>query len=502
MLGREASVKVKIPAGPQKLGVAMVASSRPRGVDDLFSEWAQASGVLGISIMGPFDATGVSDTSSRRKIFICEPTSDGDDADCARKILSTLATRAYRRPVDENGEPIATLMGFYEQGRRLRGFEAGIQYALARVLVDPQFIYRFEPEPDNVPDGGVYALGAFELASRLSFFLWSSIPDDELLAAAHDGRLADRAARAEQVRRMLRDPKAAALATNFAGQWLGLRQLATTMPATNEFDGNLRRSFVRETEMLFDSIVREDRSIVEMLDADYTFVDERLARHYGIPSIRGSRFRRIELASDERRGVLGHGSVLTVTSPPNRTSPVARGAWVLRNILGAPPPSPPPGVETNLDESTAGTVQPPLRQRLEQHRADPGCAWCHALIDPLGFALENFDMIGQWRAADNGAPIDAAAELWDGARIDGPAELRAALIERKHLFVTHAAEMLLTYALGRALEPTDMPAVRQIVRAAAAEDYRFSALVLGISDSVPFTMKAKAPLQTDSGGGS
>jgi hypothetical protein len=495
------SARVKVAAGPHELSVAMIAASRPRGVDDLNSEWAGAVGVQSISIMGPFAATGVSDTPSRKRIFVCEPTSDGADQGCAREILTTLATRAYRRPVDHAS--LETLMTFYEQGRQLRGFDTGIQYALARVLVDPQFMYRFEQEREDLADGTVYELDDFEIASRLAFFLWSSIPDDELLAAANEGRLTTPDGRAEQVERMLRDPKTAALAANFASQWFGLRQLATVLPTTNEFDGNLRRSFAKETQLLFDSIVREDRSIVDLIDADFTFVDERLARHYGIPHVRGSRFRRVGVTEDARRGILGHGSVLTVTSAPNRTSPVIRGAWVLRNLLGAPPPSPPPGVETNLDESAAaGTENLPLRARLERHRADPSCAACHSLIDPLGFALENFDMIGGWRALDKGEPIDARAELWDGTEVDGPADLRAALLQRKQLFVTHAVEMLMTYALGRALEPTDMPAVRRVVREAAAEDFRFSALALGIADSVPFTMKVKAPLPAATAGGS
>jgi hypothetical protein len=501
LLEREPSAKLRIPAGPQQLGVAMIASSRARGVDDIFNEWAQASGVQSISILGPFDATGVSETPSRKRLFICQPRSDGTDDACARQILTTLATRAYRRPMDEAS--LATLLEFFEQGRQLRGFEAGIQYALARALVDVQFIYRLEEEPPALADGAVYELGDFEIASRLSFFLWSSMPDDELLAAAAAGQLTDPRARAEQVRRMLADPKAAALAKNFASQWFGLRQLASALPETNEFDGNLRASLARETELFFDSIVREDRSIVEVLDADYTYVDERLALHYGIPHVRGSLFRRVDLAADNpRRGILGHGSVHTVTSPPNRTSPVSRGAWVLKNLLGIPPPSPPPGVETNLDQSAAaGTANLPLRARFERHRADPSCAACHAMIDPLGFSLENFDLIGQWRGTDSGQPIDASVELWDGTSINGPSELRAALVERKELFVTHAVEVLLTYALGRALEPTDMPAVRRVVRGAAEDGYRFSSLVLGVTDSVPFTMKVKAPLQSESSGG-
>jgi len=499
--GNANSARVKVPAGPQKLGVAMIAASRPRGVDDLFAEWASATGVTSISIVGPFAATGVSDTPSRQRIFVCEPTADGTDQACARQILTTLATRAYRRPVDDAS--LETLLGFYEQGRQLRGFEAGIQYALARVLVDPQFMFRFEREREDLADGAVYELDDFEIASRLSFFLWSSIPDDELLAAANEGVLTTARGRADQVRRMLRDPKAGALGANFASQWFSLRQLGTAQPGTNEFDGNLRRSFQKETELLFDSIVREDRSIVDLLEADYTFVDERLARHYGMEHIRGSRFRRVRITDESRRGILGHGSVLTVTSAPNRTSPVIRGAWVLRNLLGAPPPSPPPGVETNLEQSAAaGTANLPLRARLERHRADPSCASCHSLIDPLGFALENFDMIGAWRTLDHGEPIDARSELWDGTRLEGPTSLRTALLDRKELFATHTVEMLLTYALGRPLEPTDMPAVRRVVREAEAEDFRFSALALGVAESVPFTMKVKAPLPAAAGGGS
>lgn len=498
--GRQSSVRLKIPAGPHELGVAMIAGSRPRGIDDMWEVWAAAAGIPSVSITGPLAPTGAGDTPSRRRIFVCQPTSAEDEARCAREIVRTLATRAFRRPV-EDGDSLATLMEFYGNGRELRGFDGGVQYALARILVDPQFIFRLEEEPENVADGGIYPVGAYELASRLSFFLWSSIPDDELLAAARDGRLLNAAGREQQVRRMLADSKSGSLATSFAKQWLGLQQLATAQPTTNEFDGNLRRSFERETELLFEHVVREDKSIVAVLDADYTFVDERLARHYALPHVRGSRFRKVDLPDGARRGVLGHGSVLTVTSSPTRTSPVIRGAWVLRNLLGTPPPSPPPGVETNLDESSAaGTAGLPLRARLERHRADPGCASCHAMIDPLGFALENFDPIGGWRETDNGVPVDTSGALWDGTRIDGAADLRAALLERRELFVTHAAEMLLTYALGRALEPTDMPAVRDVVRAAAKDDYRFSALVLGIAESVPFRMKTKQPAAAGAGG--
>jgi hypothetical protein len=490
-----------IGAGPQVIGAAVVESGRHRGVNDLFSVWAATAGVSSLSIMGPLNASGPGDTPSRQRIFVCEPVSGDDENDCAREILSTLATRAFRRPISEDDASIDSLMGFFEEGRDLRGFETGVQYALARVLVDPEFIFRFEHEPDDVPDGGIYSLGDFELATRLSFFLWSSIPDDELMALARDGALQDRGTREQQVLRMLADPKADALTDNFASQWFGLRELATVLPETNEFDGNLRFSFRRETELLFDNVLRQDLSILELLDADYTFVDERLARHYGILNIRGSRFRRVELEDDARRGLLGHGSVLTVTSAPNRTSPVGRGAWVLENILGTPPPSPPAGVETDLNETAAvGSEPTSLRQRLERHRSDPSCASCHALIDPLGFALENFDLIGEWRMTDDGQPVDPSARLWDGTEISGPADLRRALLDRRELFALHTTEKLLTYALGRALEPTDMPTVREIARAGATDDYRFSSLILGIVESVPFLMKRKMPMPSTAGG--
>jgi hypothetical protein len=490
-----------IEAGPQMIGAAVIASSQHRGVNDLFSVWAPTAGISSLSIMGPLNASGPGETPSRRRIFVCQPASLEDEEDCARQILSTLATRAFRRSVTKDDASIDTLLGFFEEGRRLRGFENGIQYALARVLVDPEFIFRFEREPADLPDGGVYALGDFELATRLSFFLWSSIPDDELLALARDGKLQDRATREAQVLRMLADSKADALIENFASQWFGLRQLETVLPETNVFDGNLRKSFRRETELLFQNVLREDLSILELLDADYTFVDERLARHYGIPNVRGSRFRRVELKDDSRRGLLGHGSMLTVTSAPNRTSPVSRGAWVLENILGTPPPSPPAGVETDLNQTAAvGSVPTSLRQRLERHRSDPSCAACHSLIDPMGFALENFDLIGAWRDTDGNQPVDASGRLWDGTEITGPADLRQALLDRHQLFAMHTTEKLLTYALGRALEPTDMPTVREIVRSAAADDYRISALIVGIVESVPFRMKQKLPMQSAADG--
>jgi hypothetical protein len=492
------AVRLKIPAGPQTIGVAVVRRSNPRGVDDIYAELANVGGVNSLAINGPLNPTGPGDTPSRRKIFVCRPPSppaappDGAPASaeqvaCARRILSALATRAFRRPVTEKDPSVDTLLGFFESGRKLRGFDTGVQYALARVLVDPQFIYRFERAPTGTKAGAVYRLSDLELASRLSFFLWSSIPDDELLKAAASGTLRDPAVLEQQARRMLADGRASALIDSISGQWLLLRQLDDVAPVTREFDGNLRYAFRRETELLFDTIVREDRSILDLIDADFTFVDERLARHYGIPGVRGSRFRRVAV-DDTRRGLLGHGSFLTVTSAGNRTSPVKRGKWVLENLLGAPVPLPPPGVETNLTETEAGTATS-IRQRLERHRASPNCASCHAVMDPVGFSLEHFDVIGKFRDTDGGTPVNASGRLADGTTLDGPASLRKALLERRASVAATAAEKLLTYALGRRIEHFDMPAVRAVVRDAARTDYRFSSLIAGIVKSVPFQMK-------------
>jgi len=480
---------LRIPAGPQALGVAIVRKRDAQGVDDLFAVHAPTPGITSISIVGPRDASGVGDTPSRRRIFVCSPTAAAEEP-CAGDILRRLAERAYRRPMAADDPALATLLAFYAAGRAEGSFDTGIQRAVARVLVDPEFIFRFEAEPADLPAGAVYAVSDVELASRLSFFLWSSIPDEPLLAAAAAGELSQPEVMTREVRRMLADPKADALVANFASQWLGLRQLDTVSPTSSEFDGNLRQAFRKETELLFATVLREDSSIAEMLSSDYTFVDERLARHYGLPNVRGSRFRRVEIG-DERRGLLGHGSVLTVTSAPNRTSPVKRGQWILANLLGVPPPPPPEGVETNLDQTAPAGSAATMRERLARHMADPSCAACHNLMDPLGFALENFDFIGQWRDAEGASPVDAHGVFVDGSGLEGPAGLRRVLLEHSDLFVQTFAEKLLTYALGRSLEASDMPAVREIVRRAARDEYRMSALVLGVAESVPMRMRSK-----------
>jgi hypothetical protein len=481
--------KIRIPAGPHAVGVTVVRQANSRGVDDLFGEWAIASGIQNLTIVGPSKPTGPGDTPSRRKIFTCKPANAAGEDQCARQIVAKLASRAFRRPVPERDPSIDTLLGFYKSGRELRGFDTGIQYALARVLVDPRFIFRFERQPANVAVGATYRVDNYELASRLSFFLWSSVPDDELLAAAQAETLSNPATLERETRRMLADPKADAFVDNVAGQWLLLRQLDSISPGTKEFDGNLRYSFRRETELLFETILREDRSVLDLLDADYTFVDERLAKHYRIPNVSGSRFRRVSLENSARRGLLGEGSILTATSAGNRTSPVKRGRWILENLLGAPVPNPPPGVETNLEKSVGPVAGPTsLRDRLERHRANPSCASCHAIMDPIGFALENYDLIGEWRDTDGGIPVNAAGKLVDGTPLDGPASLRQALLGRREAFLRNTAEKLLTYALGRRVESFDMPAVRAIVRN-AEPDYRFSSLVAGIVKSVPFQKK-------------
>ncbi len=503
-------LKLPIKAGPHALGVTFVRKPPP-GADDVWEIFAANSGVQSVAITGPLAPTGLGDTPSRERLFVCRPqlpaeegppasakasaasrrsspASDASDGGCAKRILGTVARRAFRQPV--NDADVQALVEFFDEGRKMGGFDAGIEQGLARVLVDPRFVFRLEREPANAVDGKPYRVSDLELASRLSFFLWSSIPDDALLDVAITGTLHQPAVLEQQTRRMLADPKARALVTNFGGQWLYLRELKNARPEAAGFTENLRRSMRRETEMLLDSIVREDRSVIDLLNADYTFVDETLAKHYGIPNVRGSRFRRVAVTDEARRGLLGQGSFLLVTSVANRTSPVSRGKWVLENLLGVPPPLPPPNVPA-IDESPEAARASSLRQKMEVHRGNPACASCHRIMDPIGFTLENFDLVGRWRTRDGNALIDATSQLFDGTPLDGPVSLRNALLARSDVFVRTATEKLMTYGTARALRYYDMPVVRQIVRDAAKSDYRFSSLVLGIVKSDPFQMKMK-----------
>ncbi len=445
--------------------------------------------VYSVSIVGPYGAKGPGDTPSRRRIFSCYPNSTSEEDKCAEQILSRLAHRAYRRTI--RATDLEKPLEFFRQGRERGGFEAGIETALRALLVSPGFLFRTERDPAE-STGRPYIVSQHELASRLSFFLWSSIPNDELLRMAQNGGLRDESALEQQVLRMLRDSRSQALVDSFAGQWLYLRNLSSAVPDRRlfaDFDDNLRKAFRRETELLFETILREDRSIVELLGANYTFLNERLAKHYGMPHIYGDHFRRVELDPDSvRGGLLTHGSVLTVTSYANRTSPVVRGKWVLGNILGTPPRPPPPGVP-DLGEKTHSEQPRTLRERITEHRDNPACAACHDIIDPVGFALENFDAVGRWRTHDGGVPVDASGMLPDGTKFSGPADFRNALLDRPELFVSTAAEKLLTYALGRGLEYYDAPAIRKIVRDAQQQDYRFSSILLGVVRSTPFQMR-------------
>ena len=442
-----------------------------------------------VNVRGPFNAVGPGNTPSRERIFTCRPADEATARVCATEILSTLARRAYRRQPTE--QDIATLLGFYDRGSASDGFDAGIQSALRVILTSPKFLFRDEPDPAGVAPGSLYALDDSALASRLAFFLWCAPPDDELLELAAQDRLSDERVFEQQVDRMLADPRASALVENFAGQWLYLRNLQSVTPDIEEFpnfDDNLRQAMRRETELLFEHVMREDLSVNELLTADYTFVNERLAEHYGIPSVYGSHFRQVPVAEEARRGLLGHASILTVTSYPNRTSPVLRGKWVLENVLGTPAPPPLPDVPA-LEENESGKVARTLRERLAEHRANPVCATCHDVMDPIGLGLENFDAVGKWRTKEPGGEIDAHGQLADGRQIDGAAQLREALTADPEQFARVFTDKLLTYALGRGLEAYDMPTVRRIVREAEDDDYRFSALVKGIVNSAPFRMR-------------
>ncbi len=489
-------VRFAAKAGPRLLGVALMKrTSAPEGVGParlpVGSISFRVAGVGSLELDGPYNGLGPGDTPSRRQIFVCRPIKGQDERPCARQILSALARRAYRRPVAE--KDLQPLLGFYKEGRT-NGFDAGIETALERILIDPEFLFRIEREPASVVAGTAYRISDLELASRLSFFLWSSVPDDELLGVAARGKLNNPSVLEQQVGRMLGDARSGALVSNFAAQWLYLRNMRTVAPDTSQFpdfDDNLREAFQRETELFLESQLREDHSVVDLLAANYTFVNERLARHYQIPNVYGSHFRRVTFDDAVRGGLLGQGSILTVTSYATRTSPVLRGKWLLENILGAPPPPPPPNVPA-LKENNLGGKPLSVRQRMEAHRNNPVCASCHSRLDPLGFALENFDAIGRWRSTDEGnVPIDSSGVLPDGTGFTGPTELRKALLARRGEFVRTLTEKLLTYALGRGIEYYDRPAVRTILAAAASNDYRWSSIILGIAKSTPFQMRVK-----------
>jgi hypothetical protein len=494
---------IRVKAGPQTISAAFI--QRASGpVEDVLAPYEHTLGDLfagrtqgitalphlrDLGINGPYHATGVSDTPSRRRIFTCRPAAGQDELPCARAILLALARQAYRRPPSD--ADIEDLLSTYQAGRNDGDFESGIRLGLQLILANPEFVFRFERAPASAAPGTNYSIGDLELASRLSYFLWSSAPDSELLDLAAREKLRDPAVLEQQVRRMLADRRAESLASNFAGQWLYLRNLDDAQPDLflyPNFSRNLLQSMRRETELFFDSIRQEDRSVLDLLTADYTFVDELLAKHYGIPNVEGSRFRRVTIADENRRGLLGQASILTVTSFANRTSPVVRGKWAMDTLLGAPPPKPPANVPP-LKENVAGAKPLPVRARLEEHRSNSVCAACHTMMDPIGFALENFDALGAWRWNDSGFPVDASGQLVDGTKVDGPASLREALVSHSDAFLRTFTEKLLTYALGRGIEYYDMPVVRAIDCEAARNDNRFSSFILAIVRSTPFRMR-------------
>ena len=518
-------IRVPVTAGPHTLGVtfakkpSLLLETARQPYEAHFNYYRHpriTPAVYEISIVGPYNAAGAGDTPSRHRVFTCRPASaevrpasaqlrrgspepEGqrrparkqDEDNCAKRILSTLTRRAYRRPVTD--EDLKRPLELYRAAKDSDGFEAGIEMGLAAVLSSPEFLFRIERDPASVTSGAPYRLSDLELASRLSFFLWSSIPDDELLDAAAKGELDKPAVLEREVRRMLADPRSRNLVTNFASQWLHLRNLDSITPDMRvfpDFDDNLRQAFREETELLVDSVIRENLSVLDLLRANYTFLNERLAKHYGVPNIYGSRFRRVTFDQDTTRGgLLRQGSILMVTSYPTRTSPVIRGKWILDNLLGVPPPPPPPNVPALEKTQIAGKRVVTIRERLAEHRANAACAGCHRLMDPIGFALENYDAVGRWRTVDANMPIDASATLFDGTSIRGVAGLQDAILKNPELFVSTLAEKLLTFATGRGVAYYDAPAVRKIVREAGADDYRFSSLVIGIVNSTPFRMR-------------
>jgi hypothetical protein len=491
-------IRVPVTAGPHEVGVTFLKNPsslleslrQPYSAHFNFHRHPRLGpAIYQVSINGPYNSTGPGNTPSRDRVLVCQSTTPSEEDACAEQILSTLIRRAYRRPVVR--EDLRRPMEFYRETRAIEGFEAGIESALSAILVSPQFLFRVELEPDAVVPNTVYSISDVDLASRLSFFVWSSIPDDELLDAAIRGDLHDPSVLEKQVRRMLADPRSGALASNFADQWLHVRNLESITPDLRlfpDFDDNLRQSFRKETELFFDSVLREDASVLHLLKADYTYLNERLARHYGIPNVYGTRFRRVSLGNDsERGGLLRQGSVLTVTSYATRTSPVIRGKWVLENLLGTPPSPPPPNVPTLKENTVSSTLS--MRERLAEHRANTACASCHNAMDPPGFSLENFDAVGRWRTSEEGRSIDNSGGLPDGTEFAGVAGLEQALLNRPEVFVGTLTEKLMTYALGRGIEYYDAPAIRKIVRDARTTDFRFSSIIVGIANSTPFKMR-------------
>jgi mono/diheme cytochrome c family protein len=492
-------VRLPIKAGPHTIGFTFL--EKNHGViDDLVKPvWKDNIDQLGttgllsldkVMVTGPYNPTGPGDTPARRAVFVCRPAAGADDVPCAKKIISSLARRAYRGPISD--AQMETLLSFFQQGKNEGGFDIGVEYVVTRILASPEFLFRFERDPATAKPDVPYRISDLELASRLAFFLWSSIPDEQLLTLANQGKLKDPAVLDQQVRRMMSDPRADALITNFVGQWLYLRNLKDIHPDQNQFpdfDEDLRIAMRRETELFVGSIMREDRNVLDLLTADYTFINERLARHYGIPNIYGDHFRRVQITDDVRKGLLGQGSFLTVSSYPNRTSPVLRGKFILTNFLGTPPPAPPPNVPPLKDDEPGKPLT--MKEKMQAHRANAACAVCHRVMDPIGFSLENFDAVGQWRTHDRGVNIDPSDTLSDGLKVSGAVSLRQALLTRQDQFVSTLTEKLLLYALGRGVEYYDMPTVRAITREAARNNYKFSSILTGIVKSVPFQMKMK-----------
>ena len=493
-------LKVRIPvkAGPHVIGVAFLKETSALLETERAPYQAHFNmdrhprlhaALYTVSVDGPYDVKGPGESPSRQRIFVCQPQKPAQEEGCAKRIFSNLMRRAYRRPVSD--VDLQVPLKFFKEARAEGGFEEGVEMGLRAILVSPEFLFRVEQDPAGVAPNTPYRISDLELASRLSFFLWSSIPDDELLDAAVRGKLRTPAVLEQQVRRMLADSRSRALVNNFAEQWLYLRNLDSTNPDMRifpDFDDNLRQALRQETELFFESIMREDRSVLDLLRANYTFLNERLAKHYGIPNIYGSRFRRVTFENGERGGLLRQGSVLAVTSYANRTSPVIRGKWVLANILGTPPPPPPPFVPALKESSGEGRTLS-MRERMAEHRANPACAGCHKLMDPIGFSLENYDGVGRWRSAEDGKPVDAAGSLPDGSQFEGVAGLQQALLKRPELFAATVTEKLLTYALGRGVEYYDAPAVRKALGDSRASDFRFSSVILEVVNSTPFQMR-------------